>query len=409
MSNQANTKLSPLKKLTSEQQQLVSAAEAFVDAHYQDDTPSVFVITGDAGTGKSVVLSQLFYDLQSAAHDSESPLYNSTNYFLVNHPELLKVYRNIAGDLPNEYQKNFQRPTSLINRCRKTGTGFDIGIVDEAHLLLSQPDHYNNFYGDNQLQDLITSCRVLIIVFDERQVLRLKTYWTTARLKHLLAPYHQQWFTLHHQFRMQADPSVIQWIDALTTTGEILPIQDAFKNHYDFRIFDDAEEMRQQIVIRNNQIGLSRILSTTGYPSILDGGKHYITEGAFKMPWDQYNYTATPWAEIPETINEVGSIYTCQGFDLNYVGIILGPPVVLADDETHLTIDTHLITDPEAFKRRPDIQDRATINEAKTTLLLNAMNVIMKRGVHGLYLYAHDPRLRNLLMHLYRRLKTNGE
>lgn len=40
------------------------------------------------------------------------------------------------------------------------------------------------------------------------------------------------------------------------------------------------------------------------------------------MPWDQYNYTATPWAEIPSTINEVGSIYTCQGFDLNYAGII---------------------------------------------------------------------------------------
>lgn len=57
--------------------------------------------------------------------------------------------------------------------------------------------------------------------------------------------------------------------------------------------------MRQAIFRRNQEVGLSRILSTSGYPSTLDGGKHYIVEGQFKMPWDQYNFTSTPWAEIP--------------------------------------------------------------------------------------------------------------
>ncbi len=52
--------------------------------------------------------------------------------------------------------------------------------------------------------------------------------------------------------------------------------------------------MRKAIVQRNKEVGLSRILSTSGYPSTLDGGKHYIEEGRFKMPWDQYNYTVTP-------------------------------------------------------------------------------------------------------------------
>ncbi|WP_235697653.1 DNA/RNA helicase domain-containing protein [Corynebacterium diphtheriae] len=31
------------------------------------------------------------------------------------------------------------------------------------------------------------------------------------------------------------------------------------------------------------------------------------------------------WAEKPHTINEVGSIFTIQGFDLNYAGVIIGP------------------------------------------------------------------------------------
>lgn len=402
MANQANEKLAPLKQLTAEQQMLVSEAETFVQNHFLDKRPSVFVISGEAGTGKSVVLSQLYYDLQSAAKSPEGRLSGSTNYFIVNHPELLKVYRNIAGRLPNEYKKNFQRPTTLINQCRKNGTGFDVGIIDEAHLLLSQPDHYNNFYGDNQLVDLLKLCRVLIIVFDAHQVLRLKTYWTETRLKQVLAPYSQQWVTLHAQFRMHADNALIDWINTLTTSGRLDPITPSFSNHYDFRVFNDAEKMHQQIVARNNEVGLSRILSTTGYPSILDGGNHYIVEGNFSLPWDQYNYAATPWAELPESINEVGSIYTCQGFDLNYTGIILGPPVHLAPDGEHIMIDTTKITDPEAFKKRPDMQAEKDIHEAKMTLMLNAINVIMKRGVKGLYLYAHDVRLRNRLFQAYK-------
>lgn len=33
------------------------------------------------------------------------------------------------------------------------------------------------------------------------------------------------------------------------------------------------------------------------------------------------------WAEQPQTIKEVGSTFTIQGFDLNYSGVILGPSV----------------------------------------------------------------------------------
>ncbi|WP_310652887.1 DNA/RNA helicase domain-containing protein, partial [Lactobacillus jensenii] len=95
-------------------------------------------------------------------------------------------------------------------------------------------------------------------------------------------------------------------------------------------------KMRQEIVKRNQEVGLARIFSTTGYPSILDGKKHYIKEGKVKMPWDQYNYTVKPWAEITETINEVGSFYTCQGIDLNYTGIILSPPFYQVPDTNQI-------------------------------------------------------------------------
>lgn len=171
--------------------------------------------------------------------------------------------------------------------------------------------------------------------------------------------------------------------------------------NYDFRIFTDAEKMRQEIIKRNNEEGLARVLSTSGYPSTLDGGKHYIKEGNFKMPWDQYNYTSTPWAEIPETINEVGSIYTCQGFDLNYAGIIIGPPISQVPHTNKLQVNLDKITDTEMFKKRNDLTDSRAKLKYEEKMVLNSLNVLFKRGIKGTYLYAHDPYLRQTLNSLF--------
>src|SRR5699024_8449498 len=202
-----------------------------------------------------------------------------------------------------------------------------IAVIDEAHLLLSKADHYNNFYHDNQLVEIIKRAKVVVLVFDQYQVLRMKSLWTSKRLEKITHQYPHKEYHLHHQFRMTASDQLIDWFNHFTDQYELAAIPKNSRQNYDFRIYDDAEKMRQAIVKRNDEVGLSRILSTSGYPSTLDGGKHYIKEGQFRLPWDQYNYTVTPWAELPQTINEVGSIYTCQGFDLNYTGIIIGPPI----------------------------------------------------------------------------------
>ncbi|MHA8110275.1 DUF2075 domain-containing protein [Lactobacillaceae bacterium Melli_B4] len=386
-------------RLTKDQQAMIDGIQKFTINHLHDPKHAVYVIYGDAGTGKSVILSQLFYDFQQMAADQHSPLANTKNYFLVNHPEILKVYKQIAGKEPHVLKKNFNRPTSFINQMAKQDGHADITIIDEAHLLLSRRDAYNNFYQDNQLSEIIKRSQVTILVFDHRQVLRTKSFWNVARLKHVIEPYTVGEYHLTHQFRMNASDALVQWINTFTD-GTLTSLPNNVGEDYDFRIFDDAEEMRQLIVKRNQEVGLSRIVSTSGYPSTLDGGKHYIVEGNFKMPWDQYNYTQTPWAEIPETINEVGSMFTCQGFDLNYVGVILGPPIKI-DDDNHLWVDLNKFTDVESLKKRKDITDPQEFAQIKQTLVLNSVNVLMKRGVKGLYVFAHDPELRAKLIQLW--------
>ncbi|TPR51763.1 DUF2075 domain-containing protein [Apilactobacillus kunkeei] len=400
-SNAADNKLAPTKQLTDEQSRLVEQIKQFAIDHLNDDTHAVFTIYGDAGTGKSVILSKLFYDIQQMAHEKSSPLYQANNYFLVNHPEILKVYKKMAGSQDNVLKKNFNRPTSFINQNDKTHQDVDITIIDEAHLLLSRGDHYNNFYYDNQLSEIIKRSQITILVFDHRQVLRTKSFWNLERLHHIIDQYTNGEYHLTHQFRMTASDSLVKWINTFTD-GKITPLPADAKKDYDFRIFDNAEEMRKAIFARNQEVGLSRIVSTSGYPSTLDGGKHYVTEPDFKMPWDQYNYTQTPWAEIPETVNEVGSMFTCQGFDLNYVGVILGPPIYLDGDDVH--VEMSKFTDVESLKKRKDMADPVEFEKIKEQLVLNSANVLLKRGVKGLYIFVHNQELRKRLLDDYKKL-----
>ncbi|USS88013.1 DUF2075 domain-containing protein [Fructilactobacillus hinvesii] len=405
--NAATEKLAPNHhQLTEEQRQLVDRIMAFTKQQLTTkQTPAVFTITGDCGTGKSVILSQLFYELQQAAHATEPPLAQMQNYFLVNHPEVLKVYKEMAETEAHVLKKNFLRPTSFINQMQKQHQQADVVVIDEAHLLLSQPDHYNNFYGQNQLEEILKVSRVVICVFDFHQVIQTKNYWDENLLQRIVAPYKHESYHLTHQFRMTASPALIDWIDAFSR-GKLQPLPKTARAHYDFRIYADAESMRRAIVTRNQAVGLSRIVATTGYPSTLDGGKHYINEtGGFRMPWDQYNYTATPWAEIPATINEVGSIYTCQGFDLNYVGLILSPLLYLDQTDQRIKVDLSKKTNNEMLKRRKDITDPQLFTQMQHQIILNSVNVLLKRGIHGAYLYAHDPALQQALLTSYQKIQ----
>lgn len=68
-----------------------------------------------------MVLAHLFNQIQLAArNEKNSNLYGTKNYFLVNHPEILKVYKEIAGQEAGLYKKDFTRPTSLINELDKS-------------------------------------------------------------------------------------------------------------------------------------------------------------------------------------------------------------------------------------------------------------------------------------------------
>lgn len=390
-------KLSPFKELSMEQLELKEKVLDFCENNVRASTSeygNLLVIEGEAGVGKSVVLSSIFNTIQERAEEASSSLYKTENYLVVNHEEMFKTYKGIAKQVKHLKANNFSKPTPLVNKLQKASKKADIIFVDEAHLLLTKPDAYNNFYGNNHLEELLKLAKVVVIIYDQDQVLKLKSLWSATTLANLkkLSRVSEE-YQLTNQFRMQANDEVLNWINAFKQK-RLLPIPH--DDHYEFKIFETLKSMHNQIKKQNTMYGLSRVVSTFDYVHKKDGGTYYINESnnEYKMPWNTTS-TKYTWAEKPDTIDEAGSIYTIQGFDLNYVGVVLGPSVQYDEVQDMIVIDTSKYMDKGAYA---GIEGITNVNEAKEKIVLNSINILMKRGIKGLYIYASDEALRNKLL-----------
>ncbi|EJS41501.1 YPL245W [Saccharomyces arboricola H-6] len=423
VSTQAMNKLSHVA-LSAEQKKLRERVLSFVRSNlsqYKPDWkhPAMFVIQGDAGTGKSVILNSLFNEIQKLSQfppSSEDILHGTRNYLVVNHPEMLKLYIRISDSFKYIAKSSLERPTSLINNLQKKNVMADVVIVDEAHLLATSKDAFKRFYGENHLKDLMSLCKVLILVYDDKQALRMGSYWDEdsnngATLKDFyneIPPQTRDWYTLKQQFRVAAPQNVLNWIDQISVAGKIpsiesiLPKGDASSvddktKDFDFKIWDDCGAMYKAIKEKDQEYGQCRMLSTYDFPYRLDGNDYYVECGdSFKVRWDRYTpREVTPWSERGDTIDEVGSVYTVQGFDLNYAGVILGRSIGYDAANDCIKLRPELYDDRAGFTKKKNIHNADNV---KQKIIMNSVNVLLTRGVRGLYVYAYDPELRERLL-----------
>lgn len=330
----------------------------------------------------------------------------------------------------------------------------DIALIDEAHLLRTQSNQA--YQGSNMLLDVMRRARVTVAVFDPYQILESAQQWDAATLRALTGQdegsaqdegstelvfsdvdlgrgvrIKRSAIVLKQQFRIDASDETIQWIGDFIDGKDVGQIP--YDEKYEIKIFDSPVELHRAIRAKAEEgredeesLGLSRLLATYDWP-YSSGSKnvdepngrwnvelHCGLDGAWKMgladgdtsgyvpgdvderrfclPW---NYGISPkknnkaWAERPETIDEVGSTFTIQGFDLNYAGVIIGPSVRLCDG--HIVFNGAASCSKGATNKREGTLDYSKQN------LHNELNVLLKRGVHGLYLFAVDPELQAAL------------
>lgn len=405
-------KASPLHKLTKEQEKARDLIIHKVsNALKNNETRQLIFIDGEAGTGKTVLNSSTFYELYCQAEENNR---NLKCFLLVNHDEQITVYEQIAEKLGliEKYGQVVSKPTTFINNHSKDEP-VDIAFVDEAHLLLTQGKQ--SYRGKNQLNDIMDRARVTVVMFDENQILTTEQFWEAQILEQYRnqAKLEENHIVLKKQLRMQADPATMDWIDSFTKERRVKKIPNTFGG-YAIKIFANPELLDLEIQRRaqESDSALSRIIATYDWQyssnhKMEDQVMKYweVLIGKWHKPWnreleselskkEKRDIKGLAWAEQPQTINEVGSTFTIQGFDLNYAGVILGPSVKYRDGK--------IIFDPTASKNEKAVRNRTLSDGTKQkfgeTLIQHEVRVLMTRGVNGMYIYACDPELRVALL-----------
>lgn len=405
-------KASPLHKLTKEQKE---ARELIIQkvtrALENRETKQLIFIDGEAGTGKTVLNSSTFYELYCQAEENHKEL---NCHLLVNHDEQITVYEQIAEKLglTEKYGKVVSKPTTFINNHSEEDP-VDVAFIDEAHLLLTQGKQ--SYRGENQLKDIVDRARVTVVMFDENQILTTEQFWESQILEQYRnqAKQSHNYIVLDKQLRMQVDAATMDWIDSFTKRRELKKIPKTFGG-YSIKVFDKPESLDLEIQKRakESDSALSRIIATYDWKYSSDHKREdHLMEywevliGKWHKPWNRELETGLSrkekrsikglaWAEQPHTINEVGSTFTIQGFDLNYAGVILGPSVKYRDGK--------IVFDPSDSCNEKAVRNRTLSDGTKKkfgeTLIQHEVRVLMTRGVNGMYIYACDPELQAALL-----------
>lgn len=395
-------KASPFHKLTQEQ---INAKEEILtkikESILLDEEGQLIIIEGEAGSGKTVLMSTLLYEIGKYNLDLGE---NLDIHLLVNQNEHVTIYNQIATKLgiSSKTNKVVSKPTSFIN-SHSPSEKVDVVIVDEAHLLLTQGKQ--SYQGKNHLDDLLERAKVVVIVFDLKQVLTTEQIWELDKLNYYFenAKSKDNHIELKNQMRINSDTATIDWIRNLVDNRTINDIP--YDNTgYEIKIFNTPDELENAIrdKAQNTDSGISRMLATfdwrygTKSPENEDFWRVRI--GNWSMPWNYQlkvsrNQSKLPWVEQTQSIDEIGSTYTIQGLDLNFAGVVIGPSVKYREGK--IIFDENSSANKKATRRR-------TLNNGlkqyfSDMLLKNELNVLLTRGVNGLYLYAVDEQLREAL------------
>lgn len=202
----------------------------------------------------------------------------------------------------------------------------------------------------------------------------------------------QRLYTLRSQMRISSEEDYVGHVRDILAVRD--PTPKAFHD-YDLRIFDDFDEMHAAIAEKERRFGLSRLVA--GYAWRWVSKKHPeipdIRLGTHELFW---NRTDKDWISSPTSGEEVGSIHTVQGYDLNYAGVIFGPDLSFDPDQRKFVFNRASFYDLRAMRNNGKLGVKFS-DEEILQYVLNVYGVLLTRGMRGTFIYAVDPGVREYL------------
>ncbi|MGA9212069.1 DNA/RNA helicase domain-containing protein, partial [Kaistella sp.] len=287
----------------------------------------------------------------------------------------------------------------VIGPSEITKQKYDLLIVDEGHRLrrrVNLGSYFGTFDKNSELLglDKMTSSELdwiqlqsekSIIFYDQFQSIKPSDASPESFyvLKQLPSTRNEK---LSTQFRVKGGNQYVKLVHQMFDKADFTEQKQQDTGFYDLKLFDDLNEMVEQIHLKENQRGLSRMVAGFAWEWISknDRSKFDIVIDDTSLQW---NSIVTDWVNSSNAINEVGCIHTTQGYDLNYTGVIIGPEL----DYDFTT--NELVVYKENYK---DKNGKNSIKDPKVLLdyVINIYKTILLRGIEGTYIYVCNPNLR---------------
>ncbi len=351
----------------------------------QTGTKQVLIVDGGPGTGKSVVAVNLLATLIARGLNAR--------YVSKNRAPRQVIEHTLAGTLRrSKITSLFGGSGAFVDASRDE---YDVLIVDEAHRLNEKSGLYGN-QGDHQVSEIVKASRCAIFFLDEDQ----RVTWKDVGARDDIAARARKagaeitFLRLESQFRCNGSDGYLAWLDdALGIRRTANALLDP--EEYDFRVVNSPHELRELIESRNAPNNRARMVagycwdwSSKSKPQSMDV---VIPEHGFGMQWNLASDEGL-WIAAKNSVQQIGCIHTAQGLEVDYIGVIIGPDLVVRDGKVQTRPERRSKHDHSIRGYKAELKLNPERARAKADAIIrNTYRTLMTRGLKGCYIYCTDP------------------
>lgn len=278
---------------------------------------------------------------------------------------------------------------------------YRIVLVDEAHRLKQRKNlsGYGDFDKSNarlglekfegtELDWVMHQSEHQIFFYDRNQSIKLSDV-ADSRFEALEKSNQYRNFQLHTQIRSKGGNLFTDFVNRLFAL-ELAEGETFESDEFEFKLFDSFVEMRNQIREKNKEMGLARLVAGFSWKYKTRAKKN---RNLYDMEIEgvnlRWNSTGKDWINSKKAIDEVGSIHTVFGADLNYIAIVFGEEI----DYDPVQDKIFIIRDKYQDANGKNSTDDSTLD----FYVKNIYKTMIFRAINGVYLYTSNPNFKAYL------------
>jgi DUF2075 family protein len=368
--------------LIDDQKVVYETALKLAKESYSTGKKNVLIVEGGPGTGKSVLAINLLVELTNREQVVQYVTRNSA-------PRLVYESKLSGSFTKSRISNMFSGSGSYHSLAENT---FDTLLVDEAHRLNAKSGLFNHL-GENQVKEIVAVSKFSVFFVDEDQKVTLKDigdkeeirFWATQQRAHITE------LQLESQFRCNGSDGYLAWLD---NTLQIRPTANETLEDidYDFQVLNSPQSLHNLIIKKNQDKNKARLLAGYCWKWISgnDESLKDIVIDSYEATWNLKSQ-GQAWIIHPESVSEVGCIHTSQGLEVDYVGVIIGPDLIVRDGKVITDVSKRASSDKSVHGwKKMAKEDPNAAHIHFDTIIKNTYRTLMTRGQKGCYVYCTD-------------------